>query len=234
MGPESWVHKGGMERAGRIGRLLRRYHSRGELAHRLGGGVTGTTHCTPPPFVTPMLPAPPRGTQRGGSGGRLQLAARVVGDDRAARPGTAEVPPPAAGAGEPSPSMRSEISSQRPLDEEVLLRRGALRHAHHLVRLDALRRDAVVLRREPARHCDANAAAVLQLAPDLDGVLAVGGLPHDRAPPALPAGRRPRSRIADADPPLTSTTSGMSRLVARPSPVASQSVTSPPDDSWVR
>src|SRR5688500_3938435 len=31
--------------------------TRGCLSHRLGGGVTGNTHCTPPPFVDLILPA---------------------------------------------------------------------------------------------------------------------------------------------------------------------------------
>src|SRR4029079_1179393 len=61
----------------------------GVLAHRLGGGVTGTTHCTPPPFVGPDASSHPvgaqcqlgRGPQPGEDGGRRrQLGDRTVED----------------------------------------------------------------------------------------------------------------------------------------------------------
>ena len=68
------------------------------------------------------------------------------------------------------------------IQDRVLIRGRSLRHADHDVRLNAIRGHAVVVPREPARDGDPNPAAVGQLIPDLDRVLAESRLPDERRP----------------------------------------------------
>ena len=83
---------------------------------------------------------------------------------------------------------------ERSVEDRVLLRRRVLGAGRVDVGLDAVRRDAVVVRREPAADRDPHAAVVLELGPDLDRVLAEGRLADDRAPAMLlwPPPRSPR------------------------------------------
>src|SRR5688572_9560795 len=74
---------------------------------------------------------------------------------------------------------------ERSVEGRVLLRRRVLGASRVDVRLDAVRRDAVVLGREPAADRDPHPTVVLELAPDLDRVLAEGRLAHQRGAPAL-------------------------------------------------
>ena len=169
----------------------------------------GTIHCTPPPFVAgdpsrsgaaqwgdnadDRWPAGSSDREAEGSGG-----AGSCGD----RPGLVDQ----------SASARSEgLPAVQDGSSPAAFRRGSRID----VGLDAVRRDAVVIGREPAADRDPHAAVVVERAPDLDRVLAVGGLADDRRP-AMLLERRGDDLRADAEPPLISTTTGQVRVGREP------------------